>query len=312
MKMPNVNFMSAMKTLAVSKTGRILLKVRKASPEILIVVGIGGVVYGVVKACQATLKLEEVVDNVDGNVEAINRAHEKDDNDSDRKKEVALAKINGGFEIAKLYAPSVIILASSVGCIIGSHRIMHGRNLALMAAYKELKNDFDFYRKNVVDDAGTDKDEAYRLGLKNVTTSEKDEDVKEKKVTNTIVSKNPYELSQYARFFDESSNQFSKTPEYNKQFLLGLQAHFNDLLKLRGHVFLNEVYDALDIPRSQAGQVVGWIYKNKDDKNYGKCDGYIDFGIFTIDSPANRSFVNGNEEAILLDFNVDGVIYDMI
>ena len=81
------------------------------------------------------------------------------------------------------------------------------------------------------------------------------------------------------------------------------------MLKSRGHLFLNEVYDLLDIPRSKAGQVVGWVY-NKN--NNVKGDNYVDFNIYDITDKAKRSFVNGYERTILLDFNVDGVIYDLI
>ena len=87
-------------------------------------------------------------------------------------------------------------------------------------------------------------------------------------------------------------------------FLNGQQNFANDLLQARGHVFLNEVYDMLGIPRSQAGAVVGWV------KEFG--DGYVDFGIFDGKTSQARSFVNGEERNILLDFNVAGVIYDLI
>ena len=60
----------------------------------------------------------------------------------------------------------------------------------------------------------------------------------------------------------------------------------------------------LGIPRSQAGAVVGWVL--------GEGDDYIDFGMFDGNNMATRDFVNGYERSILLDFNVDGVIYDLI
>ena len=87
-------------------------------------------------------------------------------------------------------------------------------------------------------------------------------------------------------------------------YLKAQQNSFNDLLRARGHVFLNEVYDGLGLERSQAGAVVGWVL--------GDGDNYVDFGIFDGDKPRARDFVNGLEASILLDFNVDGVIYDLI
>jgi hypothetical protein len=85
-------------------------------------------------------------------------------------------------------------------------------------------------------------------------------------------------------------------------FLQCQQNYFNQQLKARGHVFLNEIYDAIGLERSKAGTIVGWVTD-------GNGDGYIDFGMF---EDASRRFINGIEPSILLDFNVDGVIYDLI
>ena len=76
----------------------------------------------------------------------------------------------------------------------------------------------------------------------------------------------------------------------------------NDKLHAHGHLFLNEVYDMLDIPRSKAGQVVGWVHTKEK-------PAYVDFGIFET-YKKNRDFVNGYERCILLDFNVTGNILD--
>ena len=138
----------------------------------------------------------------------------------------------------------------------------------------------------------------------NITVMEMNEKGKTVTSTKTIETVDKDGISQYARFFDESCINWSKTPEYNLMFLNGQQNFANDLLNARGHVFLNEVYDMLGIPRSQAGAVVGWV------KGVG--DDYIDFGIFEGKTAAARAFVNGAERNILIDFNVDGVIYDLI
>jgi hypothetical protein len=112
------------------------------------------------------------------------------------------------------------------------------------------------------------------------------------------------EPSGYARFFDESSVQWRSDYTHNTFFLKTQQNYANDLLKIQGHVFLNEVYDLLGLPRSSAGALVGWVYEGDD---IG--DNYIDFGIF---APENVDALNGYVPRFLLDFNVDGVIYDAI
>ena len=94
---------------------------------------------------------------------------------------------------------------------------------------------------------------------------------------------------------------------YNRMFLKGQENFANDMLRANGYLFLNEVYDELGIPRSKAGQVVGWIY----DKDNPEGDNYVSFGIFDT---KRKSFEDGDdlEDTIILDFNVDGYIMDRV
>lgn len=112
-------------------------------------------------------------------------------------------------------------------------------------------------------------------------------------------------VSPYARWFNETCIAWTKYPEQNHHFLLHQQSYANEKLKARGYLFLNEVYDMLGIPRTSAGQLVGWTYDNENPIG----DNFVDFGLFNT---RNENFVNGYEESVLLDFNVDGMILDRI
>lgn len=98
--------------------------------------------------------------------------------------------------------------------------------------------------------------------------------------------------SKYARTFDENNVNWSKDQKANLMFLKCQQTYATDLLKKKGTVFLNEVYEMLGLPRSQEGCVVGWHYNEKNPIG----DNYIDFCLDDI-SVSNP---------IVLDFNVDG------
>ncbi len=313
MKVPVPNALSKV----VGRTGLVL---QKHSPEILLGVGILGVVGSTVLACRATLKCEATLNKAKKKIETINKcwndvetgkipkdAYTKED----RTKDLTVAYIQTGADFVKLYGPAIALGAVSIGCLVGSHRILSKRNMALVAAYKTIEEGFNAYRKRVREEHGDNTDYAYKNGLKSEEIVEKEigEDGKTIKVKKTRYKPygdpdDPNTHSVYARFFDESCKEWTKTPEYNLMYLRSQQNYFNQMLQARGHVFLNEVYDALGISRSQAGSVVGWVL--------GKGDNYIDFGIFDGASGPARAFVNGEERSILLDFNVDGVIYDLI
>lgn len=315
--------LEVIKKSVVKATGRTGLLIKKHSPEILITVGIVGVVSSAVLACRATLKVEGIIEK---SKENLDRIHEVRDSvtcedpseyvdeegnaveytEKKYKQDLAVVYARTGMEFVKLYAPSVTLGAISIACLLSAHNILKKRNLALMAAYKAIEQSFTDYRKRVVEEFGENKDRQFKLGIREekIDDVEIDENGKKKKVKKTVETVDPSVVSQYARFFDEWSTEWSKTPEYNLSFLTMAQNQANDLLKTRGHVFLNEIYDMIGVPRSQAGAVVGWVN--------GEGDDYIDFGIFNGDNMATRDFVNGYERSILLDFNVQGVIYDLI
>ena len=310
--MKNGKFMNGVNR-TLSKAG---LKIKKHSPEILIVAGIAGVVTSAVMACKATTKINDILDQTKEEVGKVNDAidNEKIPEDvyskEDAKKDLAIIYIQTGVKLVKLYGPSLILGALSITSILASNNILHKRNVALAAAYAAIDNGFKEYRGRVIERFGKDLDRElkYNIKAKEISETTVDENGKETTVTKTVPVVEYEEPSDYARFFCEGCAGWTKDPEMNLVFLKQQQNWANELLKTRGHLFLNEVYDMLGIERSKAGQVVGWVY----DETNPDCDNYVDFGIYDIYNERKRAFVNGWERSILLDFNVDGDIYSLL
>lgn len=228
--------------------------------------------------------------------------------ESDAKKDRAIATVQTGARIAKLYLPAAALGVASVGFVVGGHSISMKRNAALAAAYSVVDGKLKEYRKRVADEYGEEIEKKLYYGLKSdkIQVEEKDPETgKVKKVKKEVNYLDPSSISQYARFFDDGSVNWVDDAELNLIFLKSQQNYMNDLLHANGHLFLNEVYDALGIPRTKAGAVVGWVMQKGNDN-------FVDFGIYSIYNQDAMDFVNGYEKSILLDFNVDGVIYDLI
>jgi len=278
--------------------GRVALKLDASSPTLLFGAGVVGVVGSTVLACRATLKLEEVLDEGADNLKKARTLEHREYSEQDRQNDVRIIKVQTAVKITKLYAPAVGLGVVSIACLTKSHRILTNRNTALMAAYAALEKGFDEYRRRVVEKYGEDEDRYFRYGSEQVDV------VRDDGKTTTVTRVADVVPSVYARFFDPTCTSWSKEPEYNRIFLNCKQNYANDLLRSRGHLFLNEVYRELGFEDSKAGAVVGWILSPNGEN-------YVDFGIFD-DNRQFREFVNGREGSILLDFNVDGVIYDLI
>ena len=290
-------------------------KVEKHSPEILMGVGVVGVVTGTVMACRATLKLNDILEEAQETRDKIkevasNPNYEDKYTEEDAKKDLAVNCIQTGVKVAKLYAPAVAVGVAGVGCVLASHDIMKKRNIALSAAYLTVDKSFKEYKQRVVDRFGEEVEKEIRYGIKaeEIVETVVDEEGNETTVTETVKTMNPTLYSDYARFFDEASPCWQNDPEYNLMFLRAQQQYANDLLRAKGRLFLNDVYEMLGLEKSKAGQIVGWVY----DRENPNGDNFVDFGIYDMSKERVRAFVNGYETNILLDFNVDGNIWDLM
>ena len=299
-------------TRSVKKFG---LKMKKSSPEIFVIAGVVGVVVSAVMACRATMKIDSVLKEAEENKEKIQNYVESEGftdaySQEDYQRDLAMVRIQTGVSMAKLYAPSILLGAVSIASILSGHNILKKRNAAIGAAYAAVEKGFKDYRSRVIERFGeqVDKELKYNIQSKKFEETITDENGKEKKVKTTVEIADPDVYSEYARFFDSGCKGWEKDSEYNLMFLRSCQQYANDKLKADGYLFLNDVYDMLGIPRSKAGQIVGWVYDPKNPVG----DNYVDFGIYDINREKNRDFVNGYERTILLDFNVDGNILDLI
>lgn len=291
--------------------GKASFQLKKHSPEILVVAGVAGTVVSAIIACKATLKVNEIVEDVKHDIDDVHDAVEKGitkagENYSveDSKKDLAVIYAKTGVSFAKLYAPAVILGTLSITSILASNNILRKRNVALSAAYAAVDKGFKDYRERVVERFGEQVDKELKYNIKakkfdEVTTDP--ETGKEKKVKTMANVVNPADLSDYAHFFS-TSHYLASDHDYNMMFLRAEQNYANDKLTSRGYLFLNEVCERLGLPITKAGQVVGWV------KNSEKSDGFVDFNIREIGRDVDGRY----ESDILLDFNVDGPILDLI
>ena len=296
----------AISNAVTNKIGRQGLIIQKHSPGLLFGAGVVGMIGTVVLASRATLKLDALLEDAQQKkTEVIEKVHPNYE-DIDRKRDLTVVYTQMAIQVCKLYGPALIVGVASVAALTGSHHILNNRVVGLTAAYNVLDKGFKEYRSRVVSELGTEKDAEFRYGTEEVEVIEEGENGK--KVIKTVqqIKGKP---SIYARYFDEHSTQWDRTPAYNQMFLRSQQSYANDLLNARGHVFLNEIYDMLGLSRTKEGAVVGWV---KGGLSGYTGDGYIDFGVFQGDVFQAMQFVNGEEKSVLLDFNVDGLIYDKI
>lgn len=287
------------------------MTLKKHSPEILVVAGVVGAVASAVIACKATTKVGKITEEAKDMIDSIHEAEKNGVTPAgetytkeDCQKDLAITYVQTGIKYAKLYAPAVILGSLSVTSILASNNILRKRNIALGAAYAAIDKSYKEYRGRVIERFGeqVDQELKYNIKAKKFEEIETDPETgKQKKVKKTVMVADPNLQSDYAVYFDNKSRNYETNMDYNRMFLKAQQQYANDKLQARGHVYLNEVLDDLDLPRTPAGQIVGWT---KDGP-----DGYINFRIIEVE----RETEDGRHEpALLLDFNVEGNIWSQM
>lgn len=307
------------KTELATKAGQILVKtklgIKKHSPEILVAAGIGTGIIAAIVACKQTIKANDIVAEARKSLQNIedvkelaanNEVEYTEENEQEDRKTIGMQVAVG---MAKTYALPVGLGILSITCILAGHHILKKRNVALAAAYSALSTDFMNYRKRVVNKYGKDVDFMLKNGLEKQIVANQVVDPETGEVKETKEEVLTYEgdkLSQYARVFDEvGSTQWTPSADHNRAFLLMEQNYFNERIRTRGYIFLNEVYERLGFRPTKAGSVVGWVYQNADYEG-------IDFGIFTAHTQKAAEFLEGTEPSIILDFNVQGDILSLV
>ena len=275
---------------ALGKLAPLTAKLAKHSPEIMVGGGIVLLVTGTVLACKATLDAKEAVEEAVPDISGAETPEEKT---------VECAKL--GIEIATMYAPAALAIFSGIGLVVSGHNRLRSRLLAMGAAYKTLESAYDRYRSHVIEEHGEETDRRYRLGTRKPKKKEGDLPVVESEHSDG------FGYSMYARYFDQfNSNEHVKNQAQNYDFLLLKQSWANERLQRRGFLFLNEVYEELGFDYVPEGWLVGW--------KLGNGDNFVDFGLFEARNSLACDAVryNGCETCFVLDFNVDGPIWDII
>jgi hypothetical protein len=304
---------SALRTAVTSKVGIQTLIVRKHSPAILFgagMVGIGATIY---LASRGTLKMDEILREAEEKRTKITAALQLDNpeyTEEDAKKDGLTARVQLAVKILRAYAPAIAVGTFTVGALTGSHMLLNKRYAGVTAAYAAVDKGFKEYRSRVIADQGEAKDNEYRFGqIEKQIGVDTDEGIVEKTVkgADPEYAKRSGGRSMYARIFErDTSKDWSPYPGRNSTFVRVQQQWANDMLNANGFLLLNDAYKLLGLKPTSAGAQVGWVKHN--DRGG---DDYISFGV--VESGFNgERFVNGDEDSVWLDFNVDGVVYDLI
>lgn len=313
-------------------------KLKKNSPAIFTIGGIVGLVGAGVMACVATKRIEksenkkkykdlkkrskEIEETIDNNTRELevngsnfSKEMKEELEKVIKEQEIELKRLNIETKVKYYtyvtlsYLPSIILGGISILAILQGQKILKNRNAMLGSAYIALDESYKKFIEKTKATIGEDKFDEIMHDVKTELKQTITKDENGKKVKNEVKTKKLGldNISPYAKYFNSDSSYFQKDMNYNLLFLKKQEQYANELLRAEGYVFLNTVYEMLDLPKTAAGQQVGWMISNKEDH---PGDNYIDFGIYT--NNRNEDFINCKSDYALLDFNVDGVIFDKI
>jgi len=288
------------------------LKIKAASPEILLGTGLVCGAAAIVTTVIASRKVDKVIEEAKDELEVVNdrmtRAEDEEEEANARHQTVKVYA-SLAWKLCKLYGPTALLVVASGASILASHGILKQRYLSTAAAYKALDEAYKSYRDYVENDLGygdSEKAIAAQATCRDDVKEELEDGTAVNVEGNKLVAsaakrKSPYEFdfNRYTAKWTWKTN-----PEENRLFLQAAQNYMNDLFHSRGYLFLNEVLEYLGIEQTSAGQVIGWIR--------GEGDPDVDFRFmecYMRDWATDSDLCKKN---IHLDFNCSGIMYDKL
>lgn len=292
-------------------------KAKQHSPELLLVAGGVSFVATVVSVYRARPKFEKVLKEHNDNLEKAKETYEAVQKQieegkapvtpytkEDYKRDRMHFYMHFAVDTAKIFGPSVIFGASTIGCVGGAFGIINARFLGVSAALASEVKTREILENNIVSDYGKEALEKLKEPRpKTIVEETVNEETGEVETTVKYDTSSNDGLPPYARFFDSSCNDWDEDPENNRIFLYTTQNILNHRLQKKGHLYLNEVYEALGFEETKAGRVMGWVYyKNPEDAQLNGSDNFVDLG---VGLGSNSRFVNGLENVVIINPNVD-------
>lgn len=206
----------------------IKLSLTKHSPEILMGLGITGMITTTVLAVKATPRALMLIE--------------------EKKKEERKDKLTPveTFKVAwKCYVPATLTGVTSIACLIGSGSVHARRNAALATAYKISETALVEYKEKVIETIGEKKEKTIQ------------DKIDKDKIDNNPVSQNSVIVTGkgttlcydalFGRYFDSDIEQIKRAiNEINRRIMVDM------------YVSLNEFYDELGIPHAEVGDDLGW------------------------------------------------------
>ena len=312
------NVARAIKTYA--GTGALLAK--KHAPEIMVASGVAGFIVTIVETVKATNETNEILGTREIELNERGEIYEKlgldyteemyneDTKDIKRKARVALFKA---------WFPVVTTAGLSVILVLKGYKLINGRYVATVAAYKTLEAAHERYRSNVIEEFGKEVDwrmandiKPERLEAIEKERRENDriaEDNKGKKKKDRKPLRNAH-LNDRKYLFDENSIYWKRywTPRQFLDYIQTKVRQLQDKFDLQGYLFVNDVLEAFGLPKTAEGQVIGWIKKR------GKTT-VISVGYDEMPEEEIRRILatpNNSQLRFWLNMNPDGLIYTLI
>ena len=204
---------------------------RKRSPEILIAVGILGMIGSTVMAVKATPKAIEVIEN-----------NTKLDENGNKQEPTNIEKVKLCW---KLYLPTVISASVSIACIVGSNSVNAKRNAALATAYTLSETALRDYTEKVIETIGEKKEQEIKDAVA------KDRFDKNIEKSRDVIITGPGKMKCYDIFFDR---YFESDVNSIKRAV----AELNRRMNYENYISANDYFDELGIKECPMGSLLGW------------------------------------------------------
>lgn len=199
------------------------LYLQRHSAAILTIVGSIGVIATAVTAAKATPRAIQLL------------------NEAEVEKREELTRMEIIRTVAPVYIPSFLIGCATIGCIFSIHILDYRRQSTLTSAYMLLDQSFKDYKAKVKELYGDDADKQIQAGLLRDHLKE---------TVDISLSSDEQRL-----FYEEYYGQIFERTMLEVQ---DAEYQLNRKFVLDGEANLNDFFEFLGLPKSKAGEALGW------------------------------------------------------